>query len=63
MAGNPMPAAEAEVSAGLVRLLLARQHPDLAHLPVEFLANGWDNAMFRVGEELAARMPPRRTIR
>jgi aminoglycoside phosphotransferase (APT) family kinase protein len=59
MAGNPMPAAEADVTADLVRRLLAGQHPDLAHLPVEFLANGWDNVMFRVGDELAARMPRR----
>jgi aminoglycoside phosphotransferase (APT) family kinase protein len=59
MAGNPMPAAEVDVTADLVRRLLAGQHPDLAHLPVEFLANGWDNVMFRVGDELAARMPRR----
>jgi aminoglycoside phosphotransferase (APT) family kinase protein len=59
MAGNPMPAAEVDVTADLVRWLLAGQHPDLAHLPVEFLANGWDNVMFRVGDELAARMPRR----
>ena len=49
---NPMPAAEADVTADLVRRLLAGQHPDLAHLPVEFLANGWDNVMFRVGAGL-----------
>jgi aminoglycoside phosphotransferase (APT) family kinase protein len=59
MAGNPMPAAEVDVTADLVRLLLAGQHPDLAHLPVEFLANGRDNVMFRVGEELVARLPRR----
>jgi len=47
MAGNPMPAAELAVTADLVRRLLAAQHPDLAHLPVRFLANGWDNVMFR----------------
>src|SRR6516165_7996480 len=56
---NPMPAAEVDVSAGLVRRLLAGQHPDLAGEPVEFLANGWDNVMFRVGEELVARLPRR----
>jgi len=59
--GNPMPAAEVDVTADLVRRLLAGQHPDLAHLPVEFLANGWDNVMFRVGAGLAARLP-RRTL-
>ena len=56
---NPMPVAEVAVTADLVRRLLAGQHPDLAHLPVEFLANGWDNVMFRVGPELAARLPRR----
>lgn len=56
---KPMPAAEVDVSAGLVRRLLAAQHPDLATLPVEFLANGWDNAMYRLGGELLVRLPRR----
>jgi aminoglycoside phosphotransferase (APT) family kinase protein len=55
----PMPAAEVEVTADLVRSLLADQHPDLSGLPVEFLANGWDNAIFRLGDSLLARMPRR----
>jgi aminoglycoside phosphotransferase (APT) family kinase protein len=54
-----MPAAEVEVTADLVRRLLADQHPDLADLPVGFLANGWDNELFRVGDELVARLPRR----
>jgi aminoglycoside phosphotransferase (APT) family kinase protein len=54
-----MPAAEVEVSAVLVRRLLADQHPDLARLPVEFLANGWDNELYRVGDGLVARLPRR----
>jgi len=54
-----MPAAEVDVSADLVRRLLADQHPDLARLPVEFLANGWDNELYRVGNELVARLPRR----
>ena len=37
---NRMPTAEVEVSTDLVRRLLADQHPDLARLPVEFLASG-----------------------
>ena len=59
VAANKMPAAEVEVSADLVRRLLADQHPDLARLPVEFLANGWDNELYRVGDELIARLPRR----
>jgi len=54
-----MPAAEVDVSADLVRRLLADQHPDLARLPVEFLANGWDNELYRVGDGLVARLPRR----
>jgi aminoglycoside phosphotransferase (APT) family kinase protein len=54
-----MPTAEVEVSADLVRRLLADQHPDLARLPVEFLANGWDNELYRVGDGLVARLPRR----
>jgi aminoglycoside phosphotransferase (APT) family kinase protein len=59
VAVNRMPAAEVEVSADLVRRLLAAQHPDLARLPVEFLANGWDNELYRVGDGLIARLPRR----
>jgi aminoglycoside phosphotransferase (APT) family kinase protein len=54
-----MPAADVDVSADLVRRLLASQHQDLARLPVEFLANGWDNALFRLGTNLVVRMPRR----
>jgi aminoglycoside phosphotransferase (APT) family kinase protein len=58
---NPRPAAEFEVTADLVRQLLAAQHPDLAGLPVEPLASGWDNVLFRLGDDLVARLP-RRTL-
>ena len=54
-----MPAADVEVSADLVGRLLADQHPDLARLPVGFLANGWDNELYRVGDRLLARLPRR----
>jgi aminoglycoside phosphotransferase (APT) family kinase protein len=54
-----MPAAEFDVTADLVRRLLAGQHPDLAGLAVEPLSNGWDNTLFRLGDELVARLPRR----
>jgi len=54
-----MPRAEVDVSADLVRALLAAQQPDLAHLPVRVLANGWDNLLCRLGEELVVRLPRR----
>jgi aminoglycoside phosphotransferase (APT) family kinase protein len=54
-----MPAAEVGISAELVRRLMAAQHPELTHLQVELMAHGWDNAMFRVGGDLVARLPRR----
>ncbi|MCL2585448.1 MAG: aminoglycoside phosphotransferase family protein [Streptosporangiales bacterium] len=56
---NVMPKAEVGVTAGLVRHLLSSQHPDLAGLPVTFLASGWDNTLYRVGDRLVARLPRR----
>lgn len=54
------PAAEVEISTVLVRALLANQHPDLAHLEIGFLAEGWDNSQFRLGDHLIVRLPRRR---
>ncbi|WP_235912132.1 aminoglycoside phosphotransferase family protein [Ruania zhangjianzhongii] len=54
-----MPAAEVDVDLPLVHRLLTDQHPDLADLPMEVVANGWDNVMLRLGEELVARLPRR----
>ncbi|MFD9479572.1 MULTISPECIES: aminoglycoside phosphotransferase family protein [Streptomyces] len=48
---------EAEVTAELVRDLLRDQHPDLADRPVRFGARGWDNQLWRLGEDLAVRLP------
>lgn len=59
MTPRNMPAAEIDVSADLVRRLVSAQQPDLAELPVTELANGWDNALFRLGDELVARLPRR----
>ncbi len=53
------PAAEIEIDAALVRALLQDQHPDLADLPIEHFAGGWDNAMFRLGDALTVRLPRR----
>jgi aminoglycoside phosphotransferase (APT) family kinase protein len=54
-----MPAAEVDVSPDLVRKLLHAQHPDLAALPIKLLANGWDNIIFRLGDDLLVRLPRR----
>jgi aminoglycoside phosphotransferase (APT) family kinase protein len=53
------PAAEVSIDSALVRSLLQSQHPDLSGLPVEEFAAGWDNATFRLGCELAVRLPRR----
>jgi aminoglycoside phosphotransferase (APT) family kinase protein len=46
-----------EITAGLVRDLLRAQHPDLADRPVRFGARGWDSQMWRLGDDLAVRLP------
>jgi aminoglycoside phosphotransferase (APT) family kinase protein len=51
--------AEFALDRGFVAGLLADQHPDLAHLPLEEVDAGWDNALFRLGDRLAVRLPRR----
>lgn len=53
------PASEVEITPELARALLADQHPDLAGLSIELVENGWDNAMLRLGGDLALRLPRR----
>lgn len=53
------PPAEVEIDPPLVRRLLEAQHPDLAGLPITPLASGWDNVMFRLGDDLNVRLPRR----
>ncbi len=53
-----MPTAEIEVAADVVAALVQAQHPDLA-APLRRVANGWDNVIFRLGEDLAVRLPRR----
>ena len=53
------PAADIEIDETLVRSLLRAQHPDLAHLPLQSMESGWDNAMFKLGDEFAVRLPRR----
>lgn len=42
---------------GLVRDLLRDQHPDLAGLPLREVDGGWDNQLWRLGDDLAVRLP------
>ncbi|MEV4178930.1 aminoglycoside phosphotransferase family protein [Nonomuraea sp. NPDC049709] len=48
---------EIEITAELVRDLLLDQHPDLADYPLRFGAHGWDNQLWRLGDDLAVRLP------
>jgi aminoglycoside phosphotransferase (APT) family kinase protein len=46
-----------EIDESLVRSLLSEQHPDLAVLDLRLVDGGWDNQQWRLGDELAVRMP------
>lgn len=59
MAVGGTPPAEFVIDSTFVARLLAEQHPDLAHLPLQPIDAGWDNAMFRLGQTLAVRLPRR----
>jgi hypothetical protein len=47
--------AETEITAELIRDLLRDQHPDLADRPLSLGARGWDNQLWRLGDDLAVR--------
>ena len=53
------PGAELEIDAALVHSLLQDQHPELMHLSIHHVDSGWDNEMFRLGDQLAVRLPRR----
>jgi aminoglycoside phosphotransferase (APT) family kinase protein len=53
------PPPDLHVDAELAARLVGAQHPDLVG-PIELVANGWDNVMFRLGDRYGIRMPRRR---
>jgi aminoglycoside phosphotransferase (APT) family kinase protein len=53
--GSPM--ADFRFEQDLVRALLRAQHPDLADLELRDVDGGWGNQQWRLGEELAVRLP------
>lgn len=63
MPGKPSylgtPVSEVEIDIPLVRRLLEQQHPGEAHLAIHLVDTGWDNAIFRLGEDFAIRLPRR----
>lgn len=58
MSSGKMHADEVDIDASLVRRLLVAQFPQWAELPITpVLSSGTDNAMYRLGDELAVRLP------
>lgn len=53
------PPAELAIDEPLVRALLLEQHPDLADLTLIEVGEGRDNTLFRLGDDLAVRLPRR----
>jgi aminoglycoside phosphotransferase (APT) family kinase protein len=53
------PPADVTIDPSLVRALLREQHPDLAHLALTEIGEGWDNRLFRLGDEFIVRIPRR----
>jgi aminoglycoside phosphotransferase (APT) family kinase protein len=51
------PGGETRFGRDLVRALLRDQHPDLADLELREVSGGWDNQQWRLGEDLAVRLP------
>jgi aminoglycoside phosphotransferase (APT) family kinase protein len=45
------------IDSALIHALLKEQRPDLADLPLSHVPGGWDNQMWRLGEDLAVRLP------
>jgi aminoglycoside phosphotransferase (APT) family kinase protein len=51
---------ELDIDVALVRRLIAEQFPQWAHLPLRrYRSHGSDNAMYRLGDDLAVRLPRR----
>lgn len=57
--GSP-PEADIAIDLALAASLLGSQHPDLAHFPLRLGAEGWDCMTFRLGDDLALRLPRRK---
>jgi aminoglycoside phosphotransferase (APT) family kinase protein len=53
------PAADIDIDDALVARLIEAQHPDLAG-PLALVANGWDNVLYRLGDDWCVRLPRRR---
>ncbi len=62
VAAVKMHADEVHIDGSLVRRLIAAQFPDWAHLAIELVVStGTDNAIYRLGDEMAVRLPRRQS--
>jgi aminoglycoside phosphotransferase (APT) family kinase protein len=53
------PKAEIQITNEMVHDLVKRQHPDLADLELVHMDSGFDNVTYRIGKDLAVRLPRR----
>lgn len=54
-----IPPGEVPITAELVMGLVADQFPHFADLPLAHLNDGWDNSVYRLGDEVLVRLPRR----
>ena len=55
-----IPPADISIDVDVVHHLLKEQCPELATLPIHLVDTGWDNAIFRLGDRYAVRLPRRK---
>lgn len=55
----PTPKGDINITESLVKKLLDKQIHELSYLPLEYLAEGWDNVMYRLGNDYLVRLPRR----
>lgn len=51
--------ADWEITKPLVHQLIHQQFPHLSSLPIQEIGNGWDNTVFRIGDDYVFRFPRR----
>lgn len=56
---EPKPPAEVAINLDLISMMLSEFAPELVGEPIEFNASGWDNEIYRIGDNHAIRLPRR----
>lgn len=56
----PTPKGDINITESLVKNLLDNQIHELSELPLKYLAEGWDNVMYRLGKDYLIRLPRRK---